>query len=47
MEKLTIEEGENAKDCRPSMKKQDLIDMGISEEEAEEMSQLRKIAFHM
>ena len=45
MEKLAIDEGVKAKDCRPSMKKEDLIKSGISEEEAIEMSQLFKIAF--
>ena len=45
MEKLAIEEGVKTKECRPSMKKDDLIGMGISEGEAEEMSQLYKIAF--
>jgi hypothetical protein len=48
MEKLAIDEGIKTKDCRPSIKKNDLIKMGISEDEAEEMSQLYKIAFsHM
>ena len=45
MEKLAIDEGVRAKDCKPSMKKEDLIGMGISELEAEEMSQTNKIAF--
>lgn len=45
MEKLIIDEGVKAKDCRLSMKKEDLIKMGISEVEIEEMSQLCKIAF--
>ena len=45
MEQLAIDEGVKAKDCRPSMKKVDLIELGISESEAEEMSQLHKIAF--
>ena len=45
MKKLAIDEGVKTKDCEPSMKKEDLIGMGISEGEAEEMSQLCKIAF--
>ena len=45
MENLAIEEGVKTKDCRPSMKKEDLIAMGVSETEAVEMSQLYKIAF--
>ena len=45
MENLAIEEGIKSKDCRPSMKKEDLITMGISEGEAEELSQTFKIAF--
>ena len=45
MEKLAIDEGIKAKDCRPSMKKEELIAMGMSEGEAEEMSQIIKIAF--
>ena len=45
MENLAIDEGVKAKDCRPSMKKADLMEMGITESEAEEMSQLNKIAF--
>jgi hypothetical protein len=45
MEKLAIEEGVKAKDCRPSMKKEDLEEMGIPEKEAEEMSHINKIAF--
>ena len=44
MEKLAIDEGVKTKDCRPSMK-EDLIGIGISEGEAEEMSQLCKITF--
>ena len=44
-EKLAIDEGVKTKDCRPPMKKEDLIGMGILEGEAEEMSQLYKIAF--
>ena len=31
MEKLAIDEGVKTKDCRPSMKKEDLIEMGIPE----------------
>ena len=34
-----------AKDCRPPMKKEELIEMGIKEAKVEEMSQLSKIAF--
>ena len=45
MKKLAINEGVKTKDCKPSMKKANLIEMGISEPEAEEMSQLNKIAF--
>ena len=45
MEKLAIDEGVRAKDCKPSMKKEDLVGMGISESEAMEMSQINKIAF--
>lgn len=45
MENLAIEEGVKSKDCRPSMKKEDLIKTGISEGEAEEMSHIFKIAF--
>ena len=45
MEKLAIEEGVKARDCRPSTKKEDLIAMGIMEGEAEELSQIGKIAF--
>ena len=45
MEKLAIDEGVRTKDCRPSMKKDDLIEMGVPAGEAEEMSQLYKIAF--
>ena len=45
MEKLAIDEGVKAKECRPPMKKEELIEMGISEMEAEEMSKLGKIAF--
>ena len=45
MEKLAIDEGVKTKDCRPSMKKEDLVARGIPEREAEEMSQLYKIAF--
>ena len=45
MEQLAIDEGVKTKDCRLSMKKADLIELGILETEAEEMSQLYKIAF--
>ena len=45
MDQLAIDEGVKTKDCKPSTKKEDLIGMGISEEEADEMSQLFKIAF--
>ena len=45
MEKLAIDEGIKPKDCRPSIKKEDLIKSGISEVEAEELSHLGKIAF--
>ena len=45
MENLAIDEGVRTKDCKPSMKKEDLIGMGISELEAEEMSQINRIAF--
>ena len=45
MESLATHEGVKAKDCRPSMKKEDLTAMGVPEKEAEEMSQLSKIAF--
>jgi hypothetical protein len=45
MVKIAIDEGVKAKDCRPSMKKDDLIKMDILEIEVEEMSQLCKIAF--
>ena len=45
IEQLAIDEGVKTKDCRPSMKKADLIELGISDPEAEEMSQLYKIAF--
>ena len=44
MEKLAIE-GVKTKDCRPSMKKEDLIGTSISDGKAEEMSQVFKIAF--
>ena len=40
-----IEEGVKAKDCRPTLKKEELIEMGIKEAGAGEMSQLSKIAF--
>ena len=45
MKSLATDEGVKAKDCRPSMKKEDLIAMGVPEKEAEEMSQFSKIAF--
>ena len=45
MEKLAIDEGVKAKDCRPPTKNEDLIAMGITEGEAEEISQIDKIAF--
>ena len=47
MEKLAIDEGVKTKDCRPSMKKEDLIEMGIPEGEAEDMSQLTRSHSHM
>ena len=45
MENLAIDEGVRTKDCKPSMKKEDLMGMGISELEAEEMSQINRIVF--
>ena len=45
MEKLAIDEGVKARDCRPPTKKEDLIAMGIPDMEVEEMSHLNKIAF--
>jgi hypothetical protein len=45
MEKLAIDEGVKTKYCRPSMRKEDLIEMGISEGEAEEMRQTSKSHF--
>ena len=45
MEKIAIDDGVRAKDCSPPTKVEDLITMGIKEAEAEEMSQIRKIAF--
>ena len=45
MEKLAIDEGAKVKDCRPSMKKEDLTEMGMPEGEAVEMTQLGKVAF--
>ena len=45
MENLAIDEGINSKDCSPPMKKEDLIKMGMKESEAEEVSQIKKIAF--
>ena len=45
MENLAIDEGVKAKDCRPSTKKEDLIEMGMPEKEAKEMCQINKIAF--
>ena len=45
MEQLAIEEGVKAYDCKPPRKKEDLKVMGMSEEEAVELSQITKIAF--
>ena len=45
MEKLAIEDGIKAKDCRPPTKKEELTEMGMNEVEAEEMSHIHKIAF--
>ena len=45
MENLAIDEGIRIKDCRPSMRKEDLIKTGMSEEEAMEMCQPCRIAF--
>ena len=45
MENLAIDEGVKSKDGRTSMKKEDLIKMGIPDGEAEEMSQSCKVAF--
>ena len=45
MENLAIDEGVKTKDCKPSMKKADLIEMGMPTSEAEEMSHLTNIAF--
>ena len=45
MEKLAIDEGVRAKDRKPPMRKEELIGMGMPETEAEEMSQINKIAF--
>ena len=45
MEKLAIDEGIKTKDCRLPFKKEDLIGMGISEGEAEELCHPHKIAF--
>ena len=45
MEKLAIDDGVKTKDCRPPIMKEDLVGMGISEGEAEEMSQMHKVAF--
>ena len=45
MERLAIDEGVKAKDCKPPTKKEELIEMGMKEAEAEEMSQVNKIAF--
>ena len=45
MENLAIDEGVKSKDCKPPSKKEDLIEMGITEGEAEEMCQIGKIAF--
>ena len=45
MEELAIDEGIKARDCRPPTKKEDLLTMDIKESEAEEISQLSKIAF--
>ena len=45
MENLAINEGVKAKDCRPSLKKEELITSGIPEMEAKELSQLNRIAF--
>ena len=45
MEKLAVEEGVKAKDCRPPMKKEELIATGMPEVEAEELGIHCKIAF--
>ena len=45
MEQLAIDEGVKAKDCKPPTKKTELIEMGMKESEAEEMSHPIKIAF--
>ena len=45
MDNLAIDEGIKAKDCRPSTKKEELIEIGMSEKEVEEMSRVGKIAF--
>ncbi len=45
MERIAIDEGIKAKDCRPPTKKEDLITLGMSDVEAEEVSQISKIAF--
>ena len=45
MEELAADEGVNTRDCRPPTRKEDLIKLGISEVEAEEMCHPHKIAF--
>ena len=45
MENLAIDEGVKTKDCRPPTKRTDLIELGMSESEADEMSKITKIAF--
>ena len=45
MENLAIDEGVKTKDCRPPTKKEELIEMGMTEAEAEEMNHIGKIAF--
>ena len=45
MENLAIDEGVKTKDCRPPTKKEELIEMGMTEVEAEEMNHIGKIAF--
>ena len=45
MEQLAIEEGVKASDCKPSRRKEGLKVIGMSEEEAIELSQITKIAF--
>ena len=45
MENLAIDEGVKTKDCRPPTKRADLVELGMSESEADEMSKITKIAF--